>query len=78
MLGLIIAVVLVLVVLYYWNKQKEAELLALINQKYPKSCIDQEPCPKGQACVCPPEADKEMCQKTGMRCVSVGDVQSTK
>ena len=76
-MGLIIAVVLVLVVLYYWNKQKE-ELLALINQKYPKSCIDQEPCPKGQACMCPPEADKEMCQKTGMRCVSVGDVQSTK
>ncbi len=74
-------VLVVILIWYFWNKrmkeQKEAELMALINQKYPKSCSDQEPCPKGQGCMCPPEA-KEMCQKSGLRCVSLGDVQSTK
>ena len=81
MLSLIIAIVLLLVLWYYWNKrakeQQDAALMALVNQKYPKSCSDQAPCPSGQACMCPPEA-KELCQRSGTRCVSLGDVQSKK
>ena len=87
-MGWLIALVVVLVLLFLWYRKKnadeEAARMAAINLKFPKRCDAKSPCPKGQACQCPAgtkkpgSTDVNDCPKSGLRCVSTGDIQSAK